>query len=55
VSHYQLVRTTDEAELAFQEAEELREKASDEESRRRAVETYRRALTLRPRCAAGAK
>ena len=44
-----LVRTADAAELAFQEAEELREKASDEESRRRAVETYRRALTLRPR------
>ena len=43
-----LVRTTDEVELAFQEAEELREK-SDEESRRRAVELYRRALTSRPR------
>jgi tetratricopeptide (TPR) repeat protein len=44
-----LVRTTDAAELAFQEAEELREKASDEDSRRRAVETYQRALKLRPR------
>ncbi len=44
-----LVRTTDEAELAFQEAEELREKAGDEESRRRAVEAYGRAIKLRPR------
>ncbi|MCA1613124.1 MAG: tetratricopeptide repeat protein [Acidobacteria bacterium] len=46
------MRTADEAELAFQEAEELREKSSDEESRRRAVELYRRALTSRPRHAA---
>jgi len=44
-----LVRTTDEAELAFQEAEELREKAGDEESRRRAVEAYGRVIKLRPR------
>jgi Flp pilus assembly protein TadD len=42
-----LTPTTDEAELAFQEAEELAEKGG--ESRARAVELYRRALTLRPR------
>jgi tetratricopeptide (TPR) repeat protein len=43
-----LTRTTDEAELIFQQAEEAREKAHDEESRRAAVELYRRALKLRP-------
>lgn len=43
-----LTRTTDEAELTFQQAEEAREKARDEESRRAAVELYRRALNLRP-------
>ena len=43
-----LTRTTDEAELTFQQAEEAREKARDEESRRAAVELYRRALKLRP-------
>jgi len=32
-----LTRTTDEAELVFQQAEEAREKARDEESRRAAV------------------
>jgi tetratricopeptide (TPR) repeat protein len=42
-----LIRTTDQAELAFQEAEETREKAKDEDSRRQAVELYRRALKLR--------
>ncbi|MCA1629150.1 MAG: tetratricopeptide repeat protein [Acidobacteria bacterium] len=43
-----LAPTTDEAELAFQRAEEAREKATAE-SRKSAVELYRRALTLRPR------
>ncbi len=44
-----LVRTTDAAELAFQEAETAREQAKDDdESRQRAVEAYRRALKLRP-------
>jgi tetratricopeptide (TPR) repeat protein len=43
-----LVRTVDEAELAFQQAEEAREKAKDDESRRQAAELYRRALKLRP-------
>ena len=42
-----LVRTTDEAELAFQQAEEARDKAKDDESRKQAVELYRRALKLR--------
>src|SRR3989440_7989858 len=44
-----LTRTTDEAELAFQKAEEAREKAADDEARKSAVELYRRALALRPR------
>lgn len=47
-----LVRTTDEAELLFQQAEEARESARDEEARKAAAELYRRALGLRPRFAA---
>ena len=43
-----LVRTTDEAELAFQQAEEMREKARDDEARKEAVAAYKRALKLRP-------
>lgn len=43
-----LVRTSDEAELTFQRAEEAREQATDDESRQQAVELYRRALKLRP-------
>lgn len=43
-----LTRTNDEAELTFQQAEEAREKAKDDESRRAAAELYRRALELRP-------
>lgn len=43
-----LVRTTDAAELAFQEAETAREQAKDDESRQRAAEAYRRAIKLRP-------
>ncbi len=43
-----LTRTTDEAELAFQQAEEARERARDEETRNRAAELYRRAIKLRP-------
>lgn len=43
-----LVRTSDEAELSFQQAEEAREKARDNESRQQAAERYRRALKLRP-------
>ncbi|HJR06009.1 MAG TPA: tetratricopeptide repeat protein [Pyrinomonadaceae bacterium] len=44
-----LTTTTDEAELAFQQAEEARERATTEEARREAAELYRRALALRPR------
>src|SRR3989441_11580351 len=36
-----LARTNDEAELSFQQAEEAREKAKDDESRQQAVELYR--------------
>jgi tetratricopeptide (TPR) repeat protein len=43
-----LVRTSDEAELKFQQAEEAREKAKDEDARRQAVDLYREALKLRP-------
>ena len=46
-----LTRTTDEAELTFQRAEAAREKATDDEARKAAVELYRRALALRPRYA----
>lgn len=47
-----LVRTSDEAELLFQQAEEARESARDEEARKQAAEAYRRVLKLRPRYAA---
>jgi tetratricopeptide (TPR) repeat protein len=43
-----LVRTSEEAELSFQQAEEAREKAKDDESRKQAAELYRRALKIRP-------
>ncbi len=43
-----LTRTTDAAELAFQEAEALREKAHDDESKQAAKAAYERALRLRP-------
>jgi lipopolysaccharide biosynthesis regulator YciM len=42
-----LVRTTDEAELAFQEAETAREQAKDDASGQKVVEIYRLALKLR--------
>jgi len=47
-----LVRTSDEAELSFQQAEEAREKAKDDQTRKTAVELYRRAFRLRPAFAA---
>lgn len=47
-----LLRTTDPAELAFQEAEAAREKAQTDEARQTASELYRRALELRPDLAA---
>ena len=43
-----LVRTTDEAELKFQQAEEAREKAASDDARNEAAELYREALKLRP-------
>ena len=42
-----LVRTTDEAELAFQQAETARESARDEPSRQQAVDLYRRTIQIR--------
>jgi tetratricopeptide (TPR) repeat protein len=47
-----LVRTTDEAELKFQQAEDAHEKAKDDEARKQAVDLYREALKLRPSYAA---
>ncbi|OLE55924.1 MAG: hypothetical protein AUG51_00625 [Acidobacteria bacterium 13_1_20CM_3_53_8] len=47
-----LTRTTNEAELAFQKAEEARERARDDETRSQSAELYRRALKLRPNFAA---
>ena len=46
-----LTRTTNEAELAFQRAEDARERAASDEARGQAAELYRRALQLRPRFA----
>jgi tetratricopeptide (TPR) repeat protein len=43
-----LLRTTDQAELAFQQAETARDAARDDEARQKAVELYRRTLKLRP-------
>jgi tetratricopeptide (TPR) repeat protein len=44
-----LTRTTDQAELIFQQAETAREKARDDEARKEAAAMYRRALELRPK------
>jgi tetratricopeptide (TPR) repeat protein len=43
-----LVRTTDKAELLFQQAEAAREKAKDDEARKAAADLYRDALKARP-------
>ena len=43
-----LLRTNDEAELTFQQAETARETAKDDESRQKAADLYRQALQLRP-------
>ena len=43
-----LVRSTDQAELLFQQAEEAREKARDDAAREEAAELYRKTLELRP-------
>ncbi len=42
-----LVKTTDQAELLFQQAEEAREKARDDAARQKAAELYRETLKLR--------
>ena len=47
-----LLRTTDQAELAFQQAEDAREKARDDEARQKAAELYRSAIKLKPANAA---
>jgi len=43
-----LVRTTDQAELLFQEAEAAREKARDDSSMQKAADLYRQAIKARP-------
>ena len=43
-----LLRTNDEAELTFQQAETARETAKDDDTRKKSAELYRRALRLRP-------
>ena len=43
-----LTRTTDQAELAFQQAETARETGRDDEARQKAADLYRRTLALRP-------
>lgn len=47
-----LVRTTDQADLLFQQAEAAREAARDESGRQNSADLYRRALKLRPTNAA---
>lgn len=42
-----LAKTTDQAELTFQQAEDAREKARDDTARQKAAELYRQALKLR--------
>lgn len=42
-----LLKTNDQAELLFQQAEEARERARDDQSRQKAAELYREALRLR--------
>lgn len=42
-----LVKTTDQAEITFQQAEDAREKARDDAARQKAAELYRAALKLR--------
>ena len=43
-----LITTTDQAELLFQQAETVREKARDEATRQQAADLYRQAIKLRP-------
>jgi len=43
-----LFKTTDQAELMFQQAEDAREKARDDDAKQRAAELYQETLRLRP-------
>src|SRR5262249_42099196 len=43
-----LLRTTDQTELTFQQAENARETAKDDQARQQAADLYRKALKLRP-------
>jgi tetratricopeptide (TPR) repeat protein len=43
-----LTRTTDQAELTFQQAEDAREKAKDDAAKQKAADLYRASLKLRP-------
>jgi tetratricopeptide (TPR) repeat protein len=43
-----LVRTTDQADLTFQQAETAREQAKDDDAKRQAAELYRQALKAKP-------
>ena len=43
-----LVRTNDDAELTFQQADAARETAKDDQSRQKSADLYRQALRLRP-------
>jgi tetratricopeptide (TPR) repeat protein len=43
-----LIRTTDQAELLFQKAEDARETAKDEAGRQSSVDLYRKSIKLRP-------
>jgi tetratricopeptide (TPR) repeat protein len=45
---FRLVRTTDEAELAFQQSETARETSRDNEGRQKAADLYRQTVKLRP-------
>ena len=47
-----LIPTTDKGELLFQQAEVAREKARDDATRQKAIETYREVLKIRPIAAA---
>ena len=49
-----LVRTTDQAELLFQEAETAREKARDDPALEKAADLYRQAIKARPALSGGA-
>jgi tetratricopeptide (TPR) repeat protein len=43
-----VVKTTDQAELIFQQAEDARDNAKNDDAKRKAAELYREALKLRP-------